>query len=185
MEKRQMRANTVLFPVPVVLVTCGEEKPNIIPIAWAGTVSSEPPMLSISLRHSRYSHGLIARSGQFVVNIPTVDLLEVTDYCGMVSGREVDKFAATKLTPLPAANVKVPLIKECPVNIECTLAQTVTLGSYDLFIGKIEVVHMDDYMVDEQGRVNYGAIKPFTYVPMEYWGVGERLEAYGFTVRKR
>ena len=152
-----MRPLTALFPVPVVLVTCGDEKPNIIPIAWTGTVSSEPPMLSISLRHSRYSRGLIAQTGEFVVNIPTVDMLEVSDYCGMVSGRDVDKFAVTKLTPLPAVNVRAPLIKECPVNIECTLAQTVTLGSYDLFIGKIEVVHMDDFMVDERGRVNYGA----------------------------
>lgn len=184
MTKRQLKPLTALFPVPVVLVSCGDAKPNIITIAWTGVVSSEPPTVSISVRSSRHSHGLITRTGQFVVNLPAVDLLEASDYCGMVSGRDVDKFAASNLTPLPAVKVSAPLIKECPVNIECTVTHTVNLGSHDLFIGKVELVHMDESMVDERGQVNYSAIKPFTYVPMEYWGVGERLEMYGFTVRK-
>lgn len=183
MKKVQKRPGTALFPVPVVLVTSADDqgRANIITIAWAGTVCSEPPLLSISVRPSRHSHGLIKASGEFVVNVPGADLLKATDYCGFVSGRDVDKFAATGLTAVPASIVKAPLIGECPLNLECVVRQTLELGAHDMFIAEIVAVHQNQSALSEKGRLDVRLVKPFAYNGAgEYWGIGEVAAAFGF-----
>ncbi len=183
MMKVQKKPNTALFPVPVVLVTSADQagKANIVTIAWAGTVCSEPPMLSISVRPSRHSHQLITASGEFVVNVPGADLVKATDYCGMVSGRDVDKFATTGLTAIPASLVKVPLIKECPLNLECVVKQTLKLGVHDMFVAEIVAVHQSQSALNEKGRFDVHKARPFVYNGAgEYWSVTELLACFGF-----
>lgn len=185
MAKRSKRPSTYLYPVPVVLVTCGIEKPNIITLAWVGTVCSDPPMVGIAVRPSRYSHGLIQESGEFVINVPGEDLLEAADRCGHVSGADVDKFSAFGLTTEPASVVKTPLIAECHVNMECKVVQTLSLGAHDLFLGEVVAVHVDEAVLDESGRrIDYGKAKPFVLTFAEYRGLGEPIGSYGFSAKQ-
>lgn len=176
-----------LFSCPVVLVTCVESagKPNIITLAWAGTVCSEPPMVGLGIRPSRYSHGLISESKEFVVNIPPAKFILETDYCGITSGRDLDKFAETKFIAEKADLVKAPLIKECPVNMECVLKQVVPLGAHDLFIGEIVQVHVDQNVLDEKGNIDFAKADPFTYNQGEYWGISKKIGTYGFSKIKK
>jgi flavin reductase (DIM6/NTAB) family NADH-FMN oxidoreductase RutF len=184
MAKVRKEPSTYLYPVPVVLVTSGAEKPNIITLAWVSTVCSEPPMVSIAVRQSRHSHQLIEETGEFVVNIPGEELLEVTDHSGQVSGREVDKFAEFGLTPVPAAEVRPPLIAECPVNMECRVRQKLELGTHDLFLGEVVAVHVNEEDLDEKGRgVDYDKAKPFVLTKAEYRGLSQPLGRYGLSVR--
>ncbi len=172
-----------LFPCPVVLVTCVDSKgiPNIITLAWVGTVCSNPPMLGLGIRPHRYSYGLIERSGEFVVNIPTKEILKETDFCGMVSGKDVDKFSQTGLTPEPAEKVKPPLIKECPVNIECVVKKKIPLGVHHLFLGEIVHVHVDQEILNEKGRIDFNRASPFVYNQGEYWSLNRKIGLYGFS----
>lgn len=177
-----------VFPVPVVLLTVFDEskdRSNIITIAWAGNVCSEPPMVSVSVRPSRYSNSLIKKEMEFVINIPTAELLEKVDYCGVVSGREVDKFKETGLTPVPAQMVKGHWIKECPVNIEARVKHIINLGVHDLFIAEILGVFVDEEYLESHGkRPDYEKIKPLSYCPEKYLMVGEAVGRYGFTLKK-
>ncbi|HUW96229.1 MAG TPA: flavin reductase family protein [Anaerolineae bacterium] len=185
MAKTKKKPSTYLYPVPVVLVTCGIEKPNIITLAWVGTVSSDPPMVGIAVRRERHSHRLIEESGEFVVNIPGEELLEATDRCGQVSGRDTDKFAATGLTPEPASAVKAPLIAECHVNMECKVRQQLELGAHDLFLGEVVAVHVNEDVLDEQGkRIDYSKARPFVLTLAEYRGLSEPLAKYGCSVKR-
>ena len=177
---------TGIYPCPVVLVTCvdGDSAPNIITLAWAGVVCSEPPMVGISIRPHRYSHSLIAKSGEFVVNMPTEDILLQTDYCGVVSGRDVDKFAKTGLTPIPASQVKPPLIKECPVNLECRTAQIISLGAHDLILGQVLATHIDEELLGEGGEIqSIKDAKPIAFSPLtsEYLSMGGIIGRYGYS----
>ena len=181
MGKVSCPVTTALYPVPVVLVSCGVERPNIITLAWVGTVCSEPPMVGIAVRPSRHSHSLIREVGQFVVNLPTADLLEALDRCGTVSGRDNDKFALCGLTPLPAARVRVPLIAECPVHLECEVRQTVSLGSHDLFLGEILAVQAEDALVGSDGRVDWDRAEWLCYVAGTYHALGKALAGHGFS----
>jgi len=183
--KTRKGPSTYLYPVPVVLVTCGAEKPNIITLAWVGTVCSDPPMVGIAVRPDRYSHALIEETGEFVLNIPGEELLWETDHCGQVSGREIDKFAATGLTPEPAAEVSTPLIAECHVNMECKVRQKLELGAHDLFLGEIVAVHVNEEVLDEGGkRIDYSKASPFVLTFAEYRGLGEPLAKYGCSVKR-
>jgi flavin reductase (DIM6/NTAB) family NADH-FMN oxidoreductase RutF len=185
MAKIKKRPSTYLYPAPVILATCGAEKPNIITLAWVGTVCSDPPTVAIGVRPSRHSHALIEESGEFVINLPGEDLLEVTDHCGQVSGRDIDKFAAFGLTAEPASEVKAPLIGECPVNLECRVTHKLPLGAHDLFLGEIVAVHVEEAVLDEGGRrIDYGKARPFVLAFAEYWGLGEAKGAYGFSVNR-
>ena len=174
---------TALFPCPVVLVTCVDSKgkPNIITLAWVGTLCSEPPTIGLGIRPTRYSHKLIENCKEFVVNIPTTKIVRETDCCGVTSGRDVDKFSNTKLTQRLADKVKVPLIHECPVNIECILKQKLTLGTHDLFVGEIVQVHIDQDILDENGNVDLTKGSPFTYNLGEYWSLHKKIGTYGFS----
>ena len=185
MAKVIRKPGTVLYPIPAVMVSCGVgERANIITLAWVGTLCSEPPLVGIGVRPSRYSHGLIQQVGEFVVNLPAASQAKWVDYCGMVSGRDEDKWAACGFTPAPATEVQVPLIAECPVNIECRVQQVLSLGSHDLFIGQVVAVQMDEAVLDERGRLDFAKAKPFAYRGGEYRQVGERLGTFGYS-RKR
>jgi flavin reductase (DIM6/NTAB) family NADH-FMN oxidoreductase RutF len=185
--KVKKKPYTALFPCPVVLVTCVDsmEEPNIITLAWAGTVCSEPPMIGLGIRPSRYSHKLIENSKEFVVNIPTAKILKETDYCGVTSGRDADKFSETNLTPEQADKVKAPLIRECPVNMECILKNKVPLGAHDLFLGEIVQTHIDQNILDEKGHIDFKKADPFVYNVGEYWSLNKKIGTYGFTKQKK
>ena len=174
---------TALFPCPVVLVTCVDSngKPNIITLAWAGVVCSDPPMLGLGIRPQRYSYGLIEASREFVVNVPTVEILRETDFCGVVSGKDVDKFSETGLTAEPAEKVKPPLIRECPVNIECIVKEKIPLGVHHLFLGEVVSVHVDQGVLDEKGRIDFSKVSPFVYNQGEYWSLHRKIGVHGFS----
>jgi flavin reductase (DIM6/NTAB) family NADH-FMN oxidoreductase RutF len=143
-------------------------------------------MISIAIRPERHSYGIVKRTGEFVANLPTTDILKEMDFCGVVSGSEVDKFSTTHLTPLPADKVKPPLIQECPVNIECRVKHFLPLGSHDLFLGEVVAAHMDTEIQNEKGRIDIAKSKFFAFQPgaMEYWSLGEKIGRYGFTKGK-
>jgi flavin reductase (DIM6/NTAB) family NADH-FMN oxidoreductase RutF len=184
MAKVSIKPGTYLYPVPAVMVTCGPpDKPNIITLAWVGTVCSDPPMLSVSIRPSRYSSALVKQYGEFAVNLPSADLVRVTDYCGNVSGRKVDKFAATGLTAAPAKAIGSVVIAECPVNIECQVTQVLSLGSHDLFLGKVVAVQVDQEILNEQGEADLSRAELFAYAGHRYWTLGQLLGTHGFSAK--
>ncbi len=188
MSKKSVKPTVALLLTPVVLVTCQEEgaKANIITLAWVGVANSDPPMVSIAVRPSRHSYGIIKRTGEFVVNLPPTTILKEMDFCGAVSGSKLDKFSKTRLTPLPAEQIKAPLIKECPVNLECRVKQALSLGSHDLFLGEVVAAHVDTEIQDEKGRMDVGKAKLFAFCTgsTEYWSLGEKIGWYGFTKGK-
>jgi len=171
--------STALYPVPAVMVSCGVEKANIITLAWVGTVCSDPPAVGIGVRPERYSHHLIAESGEFVVNLPRVDQVGVVDYCGQVSGRQVDKWQACGLTQSPAHKIRTPLIAECPVALECRVLHQVTIGSHDLFVGEVVAIQADDDILTSQGHIDYEKARPLAYGGGYYWRVGDFMGRYG------
>ena len=153
MAKQTWKPGNMLYPVPAVMVSCQREggKPNIITVAWAGTICSDPAMLSISVRKNRYSYDIIKETKEFVVNLTTKQLCRATDYCGVRSGRDVDKFKEMHLTPQPSEKVKAPGIAESPVNIECRVTQVLELGTHDMFLAEVVAVRVDDDYMDEKG----------------------------------
>ena len=171
--------STALYPVPAVLVSCGVRQPNIITLAWVGTLCSDPPSVGIGVRPERFSHGLIAETGEFVINLPRADQVDVVDYCGQVSGRNIDKWAACNLTPAPASRIRTPLIAECPVALECRVTQQLTLGVHDLFIGKVLAVQADEDTLTEHGHLDYERAQPLAYAGGYYWRLGELLGRFG------
>lgn len=187
MSKQLWKPSTILNPVPVVMVTCAdaEGKPNIITIAWAGTINSEPPMVSISVRKERYSYELIKNKGEFIINIPNRKLAFATDLCGVKSGRDNDKFSLAGLTAETASNVSVPLIKECPVNIECRVKHVISLGSHDMFISEIVAVNVDESLIDEKGKMDMGKADLICYSHGEYWSLEKSLGYFGYSVTKK
>ncbi len=182
MPKVTIKPHTYLYPIPAAMITCGSlKKPNIITLAWVGTVCSNPPMVSISIRPSRYSHGLVKQYGEFAVNLPTADLTWVTDYCGTVSGRKEDKFAATGLTPLPAQSIGTVIIAECPVNLECKVVQVLSLGTHDLFLGEIVAVQVDEEVLDNGKEIDLTKARPLVYGIHRYWSLGGLLGTHGYS----
>jgi flavin reductase (DIM6/NTAB) family NADH-FMN oxidoreductase RutF len=171
--------STALNPAPAVLVSCGLERPNIITLAWAGTVCSDPPSVSIAVRPERFSHGLIVEAGEFAVNLPSADQVDLVDYCGQVSGREVDKWAACGLTPVLASKIRTPIIDECLLALECRVTHRLPLGVHELFIGEVVAIQADEKVLDAQGRVEYGAMHLLAYVGGYYHRLGERLGRFG------
>ena len=171
--------STGLYPVPAVLVSCGAERPNIITLAWIGTVCSDPPAVGIGIRPERFSHGLIVQDGEFVVNLPSADQVDVVDYCGQVSGRGVDKWAMCNLTPAPASKVQPPLIAECPIALECRVSHRLALGVHDLIIGQVLAVQADEDALTERGTVDYENANLLASVGGYYRSLGALLGRYG------
>ena len=188
MNKQHWKSGNMLYPVPAVMVSCGRpgDKPNIITIAWAGTVCSDPAMLSISVRPERYSHSIIAETGEFVVNLTTEKLVRAADLCGVKSGRDIDKFALSGLHAVSAQHLKTaPCIAESPVNIECRVQQVIPLGSHDLFLAQVAGVSVDETYLDAAGRLDLNAAGLIVYSHGAYMALGEQLGTFGFSVRKK
>lgn len=176
----------MLYPVPAVMVSCGREgeKPNIITVAWAGTICSEPAMVSISVRKERFSYGIIKETGEFVINLVNKPLVRATDYCGVKSGRDVDKFMEMRLTPQASRYIKAPGIEESPVNIECRVKEVKELGSHDMFIAQVVGVTIDNQYMNDKGKFNLNTSGLVSYSHGEYYELGKKLGSFGYSVKR-
>ena len=187
MGKQSWKAGNMLNPVPAVMVSVADQnhRPNIITVAWAGTVCTNPPMVSISVRPSRYSYEIIEKTGEFVINLTNEKLAKACDYCGVVSGRDVDKFKAVHLTRQPASHVGAPMIKESPVSIECRVREVQEYGSHSVFTADVLAVHVDDKYMDEKGKFDLALANPIVYSHGEYYGLGKKLGTFGYSIKKK
>ncbi|MFZ0240352.1 MAG: flavin reductase family protein [Desulfobacterales bacterium] len=188
LEKLAWKPGNLLCPLPAVLVSCGgvqEWKPNLITIAWTGSICSDPPMLSISVRPERYSYEIIQTLGEFVVNVPSLRQAKATDWCGMVSGRDVDKFKDTALTPAAALTVGCPIVLECPLNIECRVRKTLKLGSHTLFAAEVVAVQVTASLLNAKGRLCLERAGLLAFAHGQYYALGRVIGRFGFSVKKR
>ena len=176
-----------MYPLPAVLVTVrdAEGRDNMLTIAWVGTVCTNPPMLYISVRPERYSYHALKDSGEFVVNLTTADMARAVDYCGVRSGKDVDKFEVTGLTRRDAAKVNVPVIEDSPVNIECRVRDVLELGSHHMFLADVVHVTVDDRYMDEKGTFHLERANPLVYSHGIYCDIGNFIGTFGYSVRKR
>ena len=186
MGRQYWRGGNMLYPVPAVMVSCMRpgERPNIITVAWAGTVCSAPAMLSISVRKERYSHSIIEETGEFAVNLVNKELTFATDYCGVRSGRDVDKLREMKLTEQPSRYISAPGIAESPLILECKVKQQIPLGTHDMFLAEVVGVSVDERYMDEKGTFHLNDAKLTAYSHGTYFELGEALGTFGFSVRK-
>lgn len=186
MGKQSWKPGNMLYPVPPVLVSCRDKegKDNVLTVAWAGTICSDPAMLFISVRKERYSYHMIKESGEFVVNLTTKDLMKATDYCGVRSGREEDKFERMHLTKGAGEKVNVPIIMESPVNIECKVKQILELGTHDMFLAEVVNVQVSEEYMDEKGTFHLNDAELIAYSHGEYYSLGKKLGTFGCSVRK-
>ena len=186
MGKQTWKPGNMLYPLPAVMVsvTDKEGKSNIITVAWTGTVCTNPPMVYISVRPERYSYHMIEETGEFVINLTTEKLAYATDYCGVKSGRDVDKFEKMHLTPEKADKVKAPMIQESPVNIECKVVKKEELGSHHMFLAEVVSVHVDEQYLDEKNRFALEKTELISYVHGEYYSLGKLLGNFGYSIRK-
>nr|WP_315024084.1 flavin reductase family protein [uncultured Aminipila sp.] len=188
MEKVSFKPGTMLNPVPVVMVSCGgaPSEYNIITIAWTGIINSEPPMTYVSVRKSRHSHKIIKDSGEFIINLSNEELAFATDYCGVKSGRDVNKFKEQKLTPVMAEIVKCPMIGEAPVNLECKVTQVISLPSHDMFMAEIVKVHADKSIINEKGKILLEEANLICYNHGEYFGLKRKpIGKFGYSIMKQ
>ena len=187
MGQQSWKAGNMLNPVPAVMVSVADQnhRPNIITVAWAGTVCTNPPMVSISVRPSRYSYEIIEKTGEFVINLTNEKLAKACDYCGVVSGRDVDKFKKTGLTPVPVEHVKAPAIAESPVNIACRVVENHPLGSHTMFVAEVLGVTVEDAYLDETGKFDINGTGLIMYSHGEYFALGKKLGKFGYSVQKK
>ena len=187
MGKQHWKPGNMLNPVPAVMVSVTDKdgRSNIITVAWAGTVCTNPPMVSISVRPSRYSYKMIEDTGEFVINLTNESLVKACDYCGVVSGRDVDKFKKTGLTPIPMEHVRAMGIRESPVNMECRVTEKRELGSHTMFIAEVVGVTVDDSYMDETGKFHINESGLVMYSHGEYFALGKNLGKFGFSVKKK
>lgn len=188
MGKQVWKPGNMLYPLPAVMVSVGDKEgeTNIITVAWTGTVCSDPAMLYVSVRPERYSHHMIMETGEFVVNLTTEDLVKATDYCGVRSGKDVDKWKETGLTQEKADKLSyAPIIKECPVNLECKVTEVKKLGSHDMFLAEVVAVQIDEKYMDEKGKFCLNETGLMAYSHGEYIGLGEKLGTFGYSVRRK
>lgn len=186
MSKVSWKPGTMVYPIPAVLVSCGDmEKNNIFTVAWTGIVNTDPAMTYISVRPERYSYDMIKKSGQFVINLTTKDLAFATDYAGVTSGRNVNKVEKLGLELEKCNFVACPMIKESPVSIECKVVEIKELGSHHMFLAKIKSVNIDDKYMDETGRFDMQKANLIAYSHGEYYTLGEKLGKFGFSVKKK
>ena len=186
MAKIEWKPGTLLAPVPVVLVSCGSiEQPNVLTVAWTGILSSEPPKTSVSVRPSRHSHALIKETGEFVINLPSSYLIRIVDFCGVKSGRDMQKFDVCNLTAAPSVKVGAPSVAECPVSLECRVSDVLPLGSHDMFIADIVGVTVDEKYIDENGKLHLEQVSLAAYAHGEYFALGKKIGSFGYSVRKK
>ena len=184
--KETWKPGNMLYPLPAVMVsvTDGQGNDNIITVAWTGTICTNPPMVYISVRPSRYSYEMLKKTGEFVINLTTEELAFATDYCGVRSGRDVDKFKELHLTPLAMQHVSAVGISESPVNIECRVRKSEELGSHTMFIADVVGVTVDDKYMDGTGKFHINDTGLVMYSHGEYFGFGDKLGSFGYSVRK-
>ncbi len=187
MPKQNWKPGTVLYPVPVVMVSCGsmDGEKNIITVAWTGTINSDPAMTYISLRPSRHSYDIIKQSKEFVINLVTKKLTYACDYCGVKSGKEIDKFKEMHLTAVKGAKVSAPIIYESPINIECHVKDIISLGTHDMFLGEVVNVSVSDTYLDKNGKFHFNKTNPICYSHGCYYALGEKLGSFGYSVKKK
>ena len=186
MEKAIWKSGTFIYPLPVVMVSCGDmEKSNIITVAWTGILNTNPAMVYISIRPIRYSYNLIKESGEFVINLTNKQLAYATDWCGVRSGEKFDKFKEMKLHKEKAQFVKAPLIKESPVSIECKVKDIIKLGSHDMFVAEVLSIDADEKYIDEKGAFDISKCDLIAYANGGYYSLGKKIGKFGFSVQKR
>ena len=187
MAKTYWKPGTIIYPLPAVMVSCGEteEEYNIITIAWTGTINSDPPMCSISVRPGRHSYEIIKRTGEFVINLTTEKLAKATDWCGCRSGSKYNKWKEMNLTPAPAKVVKAPIIEESPVNIECKVKNIIELGSHHMFIAEVVGVSVDEKYLNENKAFSFSLANPLIYSHGHYFGLGKKIGKFGWSVEKK
>ena len=187
MAKSEWKPGNMVYPLPAAMVSCADKacNSNIITVAWTGTVCTNPPMAYISVRPERHSYQMIRETGEFVINLTTKDLVFATDFCGVRSGRDVDKFSEMKLTKEKASVVAAPMIGESPVNIECKVTEVKELGSHHMFLADVVAVHVDDAYMNETQKFELGKAEPIIYSHGEYYGLGELLGTFGYSVKKK
>lgn len=187
-RKRTLRGGNMLNPTPVVMVSCGStlDEYNIITIAWTGTVSSDPPMCSVSIRPERHSYGIIKQSGEFVINLVDKKLTPYADWCGVRSGKKYNKFVETGLTPVKASKVNAPMIEEAPVNLECKVSQVIPLGTHDMFLAEVVAVHVNEKLFSPKtDAIDLKRADLVTYSHGHYYTLGEIIGKFGFSVEKK
>lgn len=186
MKKVNWKPGTLIYPLPAIMVSCGHtaEEYNLITIAWTGTVNSNPPMCYISVRKERHSYDIIKRTGDFVINLTTEDLVRQTDWCGVRSGRDYQKFDEMKLTPAPSAKVGAPIISESPLNIECVVKDIIPLGSHDMFLADVVNIQASQDFFDEKDAFRLDKAKLVAYSHGQYYALGKKLGKFGFSVEK-
>ena len=186
MSKLQFKPSTMLGPLPAVMVSCGDmQNSNIITIAWVGIACSQPTRVYISVRPDRYSHHLIKESGEYVINLTNEKLLAACDYCGIRSGRDIDKFAEMKLTKQQASIVSAPMIAESPISLECKVFDVISLGSHDMFLADVVAVHADESIVDENGKIDFALAHLVNYQHGDYYRCGRQLGRFGFAAQRK
>lgn len=186
MAKQSWKPGNMLYPLPVVLVSVANAKgeQNVFTVAWAGTICSDPPMVSISVRPERYSYNFIKETGEFVINLTTRELAYATDYCGVRSGRDENKFDTLHLSVSKADKVMPPLIEQSPINLECKVTQIQELGTHHMFLAEVVAVHADEKYIDETGKFSLQKAEPLVYSHGEYYDLGKKLGKFGYSVKK-
>lgn len=185
MAKLFWKAGTMLAPLPPVLVSCGTPKqPNVMTAAWSGIVCTEPTLVYVSLRPSRYSHEIITKTEEFVINVPTAVLAKAVDFCGVKSGRQTDKFALCGLTAAPCEKISAPQIKESPISLECRVKKIMPLGSHDMFLAEVLGVDIDESLLDEKGALHLEKAGLLAYAHGFYYQLGKKIGKFGWSVEK-
>lgn len=187
MEKVSLKPGTLLCPVPAVMVSCGQgDEKNVITIGWTGIINTQPPITYVSVRKSRHSHDIISKEKEFVINLTTEALAFATDYCGVKSGKDIDKFKEMKLTPVSGEIVSCPMIGESPVNLECKVIEVKEFPTHDMFIAEIVKIHIDKSIMEEDGRIALDKAGLLAYIHGEYFGVKKApIGRFGYSVMKK
>lgn len=187
MAKQEWKPGNMLYPLPAVMVSCADSKgnSNIITVAWTGTICTNPPMVYISVRPERYSYSMIKETKEFVINLTTEKLAKATDFCGVRSGRDVDKFQEMKLTKETASKVSAPLIKESPINIECQVTEIKELGSHHMFLAQVVAVHAEEAFLNEKQKFDLAKANPIVYSHGTYYGLDQVIGTFGYSVKKK
>lgn len=186
MSKIKWKGSTLLAPVPPVLVTCGnDENKNVLTVAWTGIINSQPPKTYVSIRPERYSHALIYKTREFVINLTTASLVRTADFCGIRSGRDIDKFSACDIATEPATEVACPLITQSPLSIECRVSEIYSLGSHDMFIADIVAVNVNEDLLDKEGKLHLEGCSLAAYAHGDYFALGKKIGSFGFSVKKK
>ena len=187
MSRQAWRAGTLLAPVPPALVSCGggELPDNVLTVAWTGILNSDPAKTYVSIRPSRFSHGLIRQNGEFVINVAPSKLVRSVDRAGVITGKDIDKFEACGLRRTPSVAVSCPTVADCPIALECKVTDVVSLGTHDMFIADIVAVTVDDSVIDEEGKLRIEKAGLMAYAHGTYFELGKKIGTFGFSVRKK